>query len=854
MTENEHDPKEILAQIQADLDAEPAVERETALNALRELSFGNAALLRKLEQTALHDRSKTVRVAALDVLSLPLYRQIQARGTQLPPHSRRMIVDEIARWQADGLLDETQAAVLRERYAFDLKPASVVDAPAAPEPETPKPKRTLAQTLFSETSIKVALYLGAFFIISAAAIFAAAIESLRLPILFFFTFGFGAGSLVLKKKLPQPSFTLFIIFSVLLPIDAAVIADQAHFGGRATHLYFFFIYLAMTGIWAFTTWLFRSRFFSIVGLIALDISLFNLVTTFDDSVLVEWYLFFFTFSSLLGVGAAFLIARWQDEKFVRPLFWLAQAQQIILLGISFVMALFRYDDADFAQINWLLVTATWWLGAAFYLFSNALKKNLIFRAMVVITLMPLTWFFLNTFDANENVQAIAFFVWGALFALSGEALHKLEGKFQEYGQLLIFGAVPLVGFAALLRVDQNNALAFTLALIAALLYTILTFYRTRLWTWAYALVAALAAYALFWQFDFVHNREFFIGFKLLIPSLLLLLPDLILKNDFKTNPNWRMPPRALGALLALTTISAAFVPPDDKIWYAALIYGIYALFAMGYALRYRPEFAYVTNALLPLTVVYLLLNADAEHWIAPLIALAVLFYFIGLGLARVEREQWANVYILSGLLLGLLVAASAPFEDLGAVKSIPVVIAGGLFTVEAFRKRNLWLGFPANALYLMAYFMLLVNFEIDQPQFYSVAAAILGMLMHYLLIRAGSKTAAFITGMLSQLALLTTTYFQLIGEESLGYFAVLFFQALAVLVYGIIIRSRSLVITPIIFLVLGVLTVTINLVGEEFSIFLIGCTGVLLIVFAIAALLMRERFASLREQLDDWNA
>ena len=852
MTENEKDPKEILAEIQAGLDADTVAERETALNALRELSFGSAALLRKLEQMALNDRSKSVRAAALETLTLPLYRQIQARNSSLPPHSRQMIANEIARWQADGLLDEQQTAVLRERYAFDLKPAPVMDAPAAPEPEAPKPKRTLAQTLFSETSIKVALYLGAFFIISAAAIFAAAIEELRLPILFFFTFGFGAGSLVLKKKLPQPSFTLFIIFSVLLPIDAAVIADQAHFGGRATHLYFFFVYFVMTGIWAYATWLFRSRFFSLIALIALDISFFNLATTFGDSVFVEWYFLLFTSTSLLGVGAAFLLERWKDEKFARPLFWLAQAQQIVLLFASFLTALFRYDDSDFAQLYWLLISATWWLSAAFYLFSNWVKKNIVFRALAVITLMPLSWFFLNIFDASENLQAIVFFVWGAVFALSGEALHKLTGKFQEYGQLLIFGAVPLVGFSVLLRVDANNTLAFTLALLVALLYTALSIYRARLWTWAYALIAALTAYALFWQFDALQAVELSNTFKLLIPSLLLLLPDLFLKNDVKANPNWRMPPRVLGASLTLATVSAALVPPD-RVWHSSLVYALYALLAFGYALRYAPEFAYAANAFLSLAIIYLLLNADAEHWVTPLISLAVLFYFVGLGLNRFAREKWAQVYTLSGLLLGLLVAASAPFEDLGAVKSIPVVIAAGLFTVEAFRKRNLWLGFPANALYLMAYFMLLFNFEIEQPQYYSVAAAMLGMLMHYLLVRAESKTAAFITGMLSQLALLTTTYFQLVAEESLIYFAVLFFQALVVLVYGIVIRSRSLVITPIIFLVLGVLTVTVNLVGE-FSIFLIGCTGVLLIVFAIGALLLRERFASLREQLDDWNA
>ena len=126
--------------------------------------------------------------------------------------------------------------------------------------------------------------------------------------------------------------------------------------------------------------------------------------------------------------------------------------------------------------------------------------------------------------------------------------------------------------------------------------------------------------------------------------------------------------------------------------------------------------------------------------------------------------------------------------------------------------------------------------------------------MHYLLVRSGSRTAAFITGMLSQLTLLSTTYFQMVSEEELIYFVVLFFQALVVLIYGIIIRSRSLVITPIIFLIVGVLTITFGLLEGLPTILLIGCTGVFLIAFGIGALLLREKVSGLRERLDDWNS
>jgi hypothetical protein len=90
------------------------------------------------------------------------------------------------------------------------------------------------------------------------------------------------------------------------------------------------------------------------------------------------------------------------------------------------------------------------------------------------------------------------------------------------------------------------------------------------------------------------------------------------------------------------------------------------------------------------------------------------------------------------------------------------------------------------------------------------------------------------------------------------YFVVLFFQSIAVLVYGIIIRSRSLTFMPIFFLVVGVLSVIYIVVYELLevitTIMMVGCTGLLLLVLGIIAVLMRERISKLGERLSDWKA
>ena len=91
------------------------------------------------------------------------------------------------------------------------------------------------QTLLNESSIKIYLYLGAFFVIASALILAAVVEAARLPILAAATLGFGGAAFVIRKRLPQPSFALFIVFSFLLAFGgfklSATIGDRRAFPG-----------------------------------------------------------------------------------------------------------------------------------------------------------------------------------------------------------------------------------------------------------------------------------------------------------------------------------------------------------------------------------------------------------------------------------------------------------------------------------------------------------------------------------------------------------------------------------------------------------------------------------------------
>ena len=134
-----------------------------------------------------------------------------------------------------------------------------------------------------------------------------------------------------------------------------------------------------------------------------------------------------------------------------------------------------------------------------------------------------------------------------------------------------------------------------------------------------------------------------------------------------------------------------------------------------------------------------------------------------------------------------------------------------------------------------------------------MGAALLGLLQHYFLVHEESKTGEFITGMVSQLILLGTSYIQIFNTQQLGYFVVLFYQSIAVLVYGIVIRSRTLTFMPVGFVVLGVVTVIYSTLKDINTVVIIGLTGVLMLVFGILAVIMRERITVLAERFSSWN-
>jgi hypothetical protein len=1039
-------------------------------------------ILAHIERLAANDPEAEVRASALEALNAPNLRALRSqRLLKINANEQRFILDQLDEWQKQGLLGEDQARVLHSRYQVVFKPVPATPAPAvtqatpepesAPQPTAPpqplQPRPSLAQLLLSETAIKTFLYLGAFFVIAAAVILAALVEVLRLPILSLAVLAFGGTAVALKKRLPQPSFVLFIVFSSLLPINARVFADLVNLQGQFLAAYWTFVLLVCTAIWAFATRFYNSRFFSLTALGAFVYSSGFVPGIFATEPAIEARMFTVQFANLAGLAGIFLLTRKKDWQFAQPAFLFSQLISLFLVASLGINTLFNLLETE-PGLLWVASSTTWLLVVLYYAASHLLKPFPLFPWFASAALAPVVFLFQFGFEFTRQTWALGlgWTIWAfTLTALSEityrfDYLNWLKNKTRGYPLPLSLAGIALFLFGGFWGVLDSAFWGFALFLAAGILLGLAHLLRQRGWVWLAALVYGLFAYFIFFNLPFLPDLVEYLPYQITLAAILLTLPDIVLRPSWKAHLRWFLPVRGLaifiGAVSLLFVLASSlsdlvqsavcavllsgaywlYAIRYNKAWFGylpgllfalglafafgaiherfeirlgfaaisglAVVYylagwtlerffkleawsrtlrwtglvltpilalaalignfplqgwlvGLLALpfiaetrrhpkleifaplvlafgfslvlfennfelsyqylagmtvlwlatdylykrilptrplspltylgagllilattyallsdkatpvlfasslgltlFLLGYALLYRkPQLGYAFTVYLSIST-WLLAHTwlNEAWWPWALILLAVGYYVVSLGLG-LFAQGWSRVLRFSGVGLGTLTSFGALTTGPSVAASIPIAIAASLWAVEAFRRRNVWLGFPTNALYLTSYFSLLVSLEVTQAQFYSTGAALLGLLMHYLLTRTGSDKGAFLTGLVSQLVLLGTTYIQMVATEQLGYFAALFFQALAVLVYGLVVRSRSLVGVPIAMLVLGVTTIVLFILRGLSTVILIGCTGIVMILLATLAVVLRERLAQLGERLSGWRA
>jgi len=452
----------------------------------------------------------------------------------------------------------------------------------------------------------------------------------------------------------------------------------------------------------------------------------------------------------------------------------------------------------------------------------------------------------------------------ALGFLSAELVGKLHFRASRFwtAPLLWLGllnaalAVP-AALAAGWNGHPGEAVAiFLLYGLFAALYAVLVAASERtnaVVAWTIGLIALNASFGFVYFVLQSEGHSIFAGFVLLVPALVLLSAELAGRLHYHFSRDWTQPLLVLGVLNAvwlvpLTLGGGLTTYPGSS----AIIFLIYGLFAALYgALDARPQLGVVMTSSITLALGFALLFYDQERWVLPFTVLALLYYLGGLALVSNYRApEWPQLLRWSGLVLGTAAAVSAPLQA-GGGAVVGMGLVATVYGVEAFRRREVWWGLPANALFLGAYLMALQRLDVAEPQFYSIGIGLMAVVTHYLLTRRTKRQDAlvigFATGVTAQIILLGTSFMQMGG--GLTFFFILFFQSLVLLAYGLAIHSLSFTIVPILFVVGGVLRVVFTLLASYSTVITIGCTGFALVLLGFTALLMRERLAKTYEGL-----
>ncbi len=191
--------EQVLARIFEALKGEEDARQLAAIEELGTLNYSSPAILHRLEYLALAGSTQAVREAAYDALELNIHRFIQSQINKLNQSNRGVVLREIQSWSEQGLIDPERAKVLAHRYNYDMSPVvspapsagaiknptlqpapssrppsptPQVEAPAGSQTEPAEPPLTLSERLLSQTTVNIALYLGAFLVIGAAVILA----------------------------------------------------------------------------------------------------------------------------------------------------------------------------------------------------------------------------------------------------------------------------------------------------------------------------------------------------------------------------------------------------------------------------------------------------------------------------------------------------------------------------------------------------------------------------------------------------------------------------------------------------------------------------------------------------------
>jgi len=330
-----------------------------------------------------------------------------------------------------------------------------------PKPITPpKPKRPpvdwkkvrgrIAEAAASGALLRALLYLSAFMIVVSASVLVIRFwnsfpKVLQLVFIAAVPISFYAGGWLLrsKLKLEQAGSVLTGIGAILVAVDFAAIYQ---FGGLAEQvngpIYWLFVSIFCTGLYAFSAWRIKGEFFDYLTLIGGGCALFTL--TRIPRLSIEWSIVSVTISATIMTALAgrFWNSGEKQHEFARASRYLSQ----IILPVSLLYIIFSPNSPPVEQLTAFLV-ATVGYGVLAWQFPS-----LIFAYASLGTSIGAIIFGLLVFDVPMEWYPTAASILAFTYILTGNFLNRAKTESEitkKYPKALYTTGLILIGLAIL---------------------------------------------------------------------------------------------------------------------------------------------------------------------------------------------------------------------------------------------------------------------------------------------------------------------------------------------------------------------------------------------------------------------
>ncbi|MFN8534626.1 MAG: zinc ribbon domain-containing protein [Dehalococcoidia bacterium] len=352
-------------------------------------------------------------------------------------------------------------------------------------------------------------------------------------------------------------------------------------------------------------------------------------------------------------------------------------------------------------------------------------------------------------------------------------------------------------------------------------------------------------------------HEFGLGFLVVVAGLVLAAVVLPLRLTW-----WRWTTAAIAAAYALVV---AMLTLPEELPSATAAWTITAL-TLPFVARWRnpPLLAIVGGGLIGAIAATLRWLDSPIETLGPLLSVVAIGWVLA-GHALAGRfGRWSAAARLVGLGTGLFAivvagAAQAELRDpdrrrlAGHLTALTMVVLALLVGLEV-RWRRLAL-YPASFLALVAVLWELAVFKVDNPQWYAVPAGVYFAVVAILSARdrdlgTSAPILSAFAWVIGALTIGLTSLGQTFGDDAFLYGVVLIGQCFALLGVGAVVRSRALLATTVLLMVLGGLRL---LFAEPAAIpFVLFCSGFTLLGVGVVALIFvgRRRARTLQAEPD----